>query len=414
MNTSIGDNKTFPKGTTWTPVETALNDLKKSLSVNLVSQKIDVIKALGFVLSKDVVAKRSNPHSSNTAVDGFGFAYKSIEGLENSLNLMTGQITPGSDILFNVPEGSAVRILTGASLPNGVDTVVLQEEVTLHEDKVYFNNDVKLGENTRKAGEDITDGDIVLKKGTRVRPQDLGLLISTGIEELEVYLQLKVGILSTGNEIVKKLTDKNSNRTLDVNRPMLMSIIERWGYIPIDLGHVDDNENKIRAKLDKASQICDLIFTSGGASTGNEDYVAKLLKSDGQLFHWKIAMKPGRPLALASWRKTPIIGLPGNPVAAFVCSLVFGRPVCSLLSGEGWVQLPSFLVPAAFSKIKKMGRREYLRARIKNGKVEIFHSEGSGRISGLSWADGLIELQDDVTYIEKGDLVRYMPFSGLI
>ena len=156
-------------------------------------------------------------------------------------------------------------------------------------------------------------------------------------------MPLRIGILSTGNEIVEKFNDQDFNKTLDANRPMLISIMKKWGYKPIDLGHVVDDKNRIRTKLNQASQVCDVIYTSGGASTGKEDHVSRLLKSDGTLYHWKIAMKPGRPLALASWKKTPVIGLPGNPVAAFVCTLVFGKPICSLLSGEGWVQLGSFL-----------------------------------------------------------------------
>ena len=179
------------------------------------------------------------------------------------------------------------------------------------------------------------------------------------------------------------------------------------------MGNVNDNKTEIKTKLNIASEICDIIFTSGGASTGDEDYVGRLLESGGNLYNWRIAMKPGRPLALAKWNDTPVIGLPGNPVAAFVCTIVFGRPICGLLSGEGWLKPNSFQVPAAFSKNKKIGRREYLRARVKNGKVEIFHSEGSGRISSLSWADGLVELREETSKVNLGDLVKYIPFSGV-
>ena len=414
MKKNTDNNMAFPRGTTWTPVETALSDLKKSLTMNLKCQKTEVSNSLGFILSEDVFAKRSNPHMANTAVDGFGFAFKSLIGPKNFLNLIAEQITPGSDIICDVPKGSAVRILTGASLPSGVDTVVLQEEVTVLENKISFDCNIKRGENTRKAGEDVKAGEVILKKGLRIRPQDIGLLVAAGLKEIGVYLPLRVGILSTGNEIVEKFNDQDFNKTLDANRPMLMSIMKKWGYKPIDLGHVVDDKHRIRDKLNQASQVCDVIFTSGGASTGKEDHVSRLLKSDGHLYHWKVAMKPGRPLALASWKKTPVIGLPGNPVAAFVCTLVFGKPICGLLSGERWVQLGSFNIPASFSKVKKTGRREYLRAKIKDGKAQIFHSEGSGRISGLSWAEGLIELPEDLEKVKVGDLVKYMPFSGLV
>lgn len=404
----------FPSGTHWTPVDQALEHLRVSLEPILKFNMVNVRDSLNYVSYEDILAKRPNPPVANTAVDGFCFAYSSTNESEGSLRLCPGRIAAGDRHQESISKGSAIKILTGAELPKGVDTVVLQEEVTIKGDKIIFNNFVKKGENTRQAGEDIEKGNCVLKKGTKIRPQDIALLIATGIEKVKAYLPLKIGVLSTGNELIQKIGVSDENKTLDANRPMLISMVNSWGYVGIDLGCVDDDKTKIRKKLNEATRNCDLIFTSGGASTGDEDYVSNLLKSEGNLYNWRIAMKPGRPLALANWNETPVIGLPGNPVAAFVCTIIFGKPICGLLSGVGWLKPISFLVPTAFSKSKKIGRREYLRARVKHGKVEIFHSEGSGRISSLSWADGLVELHEDISEIKHGDLVKYMPFSGII
>ena len=194
---------------------------------------------------------------------------------------------------------------------------------------------------------------------------------------------------------------------------MLLALSEKWGYEPVDLGHVSDNRTALRAALDDAANRADVILTSGGASAGDEDHVSAILSEEGSLNTWRVAIKPGRPLALAMWQGVPVFGLPGNPVAALVCTLVFARPSLSVLAGAGWSKPMAITLPAAFSKSKKAGRREYLRARINaEGAVEVFQSEGSGRISGLSWAGGLVELAEPAGDISPGDMVRFLPYAG--
>jgi molybdopterin molybdotransferase len=178
------------------------------------------------------------------------------------------------------------------------------------------------------------------------------------------------------------------------------------------MGRVGDDRAALRARLDVAAETADVILTSGGASAGDEDHVSALLREAGAMQEWRIALKPGRPLALGMWRGTPVFGLPGNPVAALVCTLIFARPAMALLSGAGWSAPQGFDVPAAFEKRKKSGRREYLRARMRDGRAEVFRSEGSGRISGLSWAEGLVEIDDDARHIRPGDSVRFIPFGS--
>ena len=194
---------------------------------------------------------------------------------------------------------------------------------------------------------------------------------------------------------------------------MLLSLAKKWGHHTVDLGHVSDDRAALRDRLNTAAKQCDVIFTSGGASAGDEDHVSSLLSDEGQLHVWRIAMKPGRPLALAQWQGVPVIGLPGNPVAAFVCAIIFGRPICDILGGAQLSEPTRFQVPADFAKSKKPGRREYLRARMRDGKAEVFRSEGSGRISGLTWAEGLVELSDGAQVIKPGDLVSYIPLEGV-
>jgi molybdopterin molybdotransferase len=224
-----------------------------------------------------------------------------------------------------------------------------------------------------------------------------------------------VGVLSTGDEIIgSPSAPAEPHQIYDANRPMLLAMAAAWDAVPVDLGQIRDDPALIAAALDRGAAEADVILTSGGASAGDEDHVSALLRERGHLTSWRIAMKPGRPLALALWSGVPVFGLPGNPVAAFVCATIFARPAISLMSGAGWAEPLAMTLPAGFAKSKKAGRREFLRARIgADGRVEVFRSEGSGRISGLSWATGLVELPDGALTIEPGDPLRFLPYQGL-
>jgi molybdopterin molybdotransferase len=218
--------------------------------------------------------------------------------------------------------------------------------------------------------------------------------------------------LSTGEELVEPGGDASDGQIFDANRPMLLQMIARFGHQPVDMGRIPDDAQALRSAMNAAAQKADVIVTSGGASAGDEDHVSALLGREGALSLWRIAVKPGRPLALATWKDRAVFGLPGNPVAAMVCTLIFARPAMAVLAGQDWPEPQGFDVPAAFSKRKKAGRTEYLRARIRQGQAEVFASEGSGRISGLSWAEGLVELPPDAADIEPGTPVRYIPYGS--
>ena len=401
----------LPAGVHWTPVDEALALLRERLTPVTGSETVHVSRAMGRVLADDVVAPRANPPLPNTAVDGYGFAGGRPEG-PHVLLLSDERAAAGPRLTSVVPVGQAVRILTGAALPTGVDTVVLQEDVTVADGQIAFNGPIKAGANTRRAGEDVHKGDVILKAGLRVTAADMAILAATGVDQVDVRVRLRVAVVSTGDELVEAGETAKQDQIFDANRPMLLSMITAMGHVPVDMGRCADDRAALSRVLDDAARKADVVITSGGASAGDEDHVSSLLTEVGAMQMWRIAIKPGRPLALGLWNTTPVFGLPGNPVAAMVCILVFASPAMAQLAGAGWVAPVGYDVPANFTKSKNEGRREYLRARICDGQVDVFGSEGSGRISGLSWADGLVELTEEAQQINKGDLVRYIPLGS--
>ncbi len=403
----------LPAGVNWVPVDQALESLRASLSVMSGTHDLPLAELRGRTLAQDVNAARANPPAANSAVDGYGVSFGSLGPGAQTLPLADGRAAAGEPFTGKVPPGQAIRILTGALLPDGVDTVVLQEDVEIADGKVAFQAGIRSGANTRKAGEDVEAGAEILKRGRRLSPQDCALLAATGCTHARVFTRLRAGLLSTGDEVVEPGSTEAAAKTYDANRPMLSALVSAWGHAAVDLGHVGDDRNALRERLDGSVPDVDVILTSGGVSAGDEDHVSALLKESGSLSTWRVAVKPGRPLALGVWKGVPVFGLPGNPVAAFVCSLIFARPALEVMGGGQWSEPLAMTVPAAFEKRKKAGRREYLRARLTaEGHAEVFRSEGSGRISGLSWATGLVELDDASRTIQVGDLVRFLPFAG--
>jgi len=399
----------LPQGVHWTPVDEALALLRGRLTPLTTTRDVALQDACGAIAARDVMARRAHPPLPNTAVDGYGFAGGRNAGTHR-LPMVAGRAAAG-DAPVSIPPGHAIRIFTGAALPQGVDTVILQEDVTVEGDVIVFHGALGQGANTRKAGEDVMAGVRIVEAGRALTPADLALLAATGVSQVSVRARLRVGVLSTGDELLEAGQDAVAGQIFDANRPMLLAMLARLGHAPVDLGRAPDNRDALRATLDSAASKVDAILTSGGASAGDEDHVSALLEEAGAMALWRVAIKPGRPLALGLWEGVPVFGLPGNPVAAMVCTLIFARPALALLAGGAWHIPQGFMVPAAFSKRKKAGRREYLRARMRGGAAEVFASEGSGRISGLSWAEGLVELEDGARDVSPGDPVRFIPFG---
>ena len=402
----------LPAGVDWTPVDAALGLLRERLRCVVGQERVPLAQAGGRVLAAPVTARRANPPEANTAVDGYGFAHAGLGAGDQVLPLVDGRAAAGVPFAGVVPKGHALRVLTGAALPEGVDTVILQEDVTLGEGRIAFRGGLKQGANTRRAGEDVAAGAVVLEQGRVLTPADLALCAAVGLADLPVQARLRVAVISTGDELVEPGAAARAGQIYDANRPMLAALVRQMGHEPVDLGRVADDRTALRAALDRGAAEADAILTSGGASSGDEDHVSALLNEVGAMAEWRIAIKPGRPLALGIWRGVPVFGLPGNPVAALVCTLIFARPAMAVLSGADWSGPQGFDVPAGFAKSKKPGRREYLRARMRDGCAEVFKSEGSGRISGLSWAEGLVELSEGAAEIRPGDPVRYIPFGS--
>jgi len=404
----------LPPGVDWTPVDEALRLLREAVSCVAGTEEVALADGSGRILAAPVTARRSNPPAANSAVDGYAFAWASLGGAaEADLVLAEGRAAAGSPLPGPVPPGAAARILTGAELPAGADTVVLQEDCEAEAGRVRLRAPRKPGANTRKAGEDAKAGAEVLPAGRHLTPADLARAAAVGVDRLTVRARLRLGILSTGDELIQPGANPAAPGIFDANRPMLAALAASQGFAAVDLGAVRDRPELVRAALDRGAAEADAIVTTGGASSGDEDHVSRLLTGEGRIATWRIAVKPGRPLALGFWKGVPVFGLPGNPVAAFVTFLIFARPALMAMAGAGWTEPQGFLVPAAFEKAKKPGRREYLRARMRaDGHVEVFHSEGSGLIGGLSWAEGLVELPDGAVTVKPGDPVRYIPYGS--
>ncbi|MGR3503168.1 molybdopterin-binding protein [Pseudaestuariivita sp.] len=402
----------LPPGVDWLPVDQALAHLKANLHPITEAAEVSTHEAGGRILATDLIAPRANPPVANSAVDGYGFAGPAGDGPQR-MPLVAGRAAAGQPFRGSVPPGHAIRILTGAALPDGVDTVLLQEDSAVAAGEVAFNGPLKRGANARPAGEDVTAGAPLFDAGHKLTAPDLALLSATGQASVPVRAWLRVAILSTGDELCNPATDAPATSTFDANRPMLAEVVRGWGMTPIDLGIIPDDRATLRSAFDQAADQADVLITSGGASAGDEDHVSALLRETSAMHLWRLALKPGRPMALGQWQGAPVFGLPGNPVAALVCTLIFARPALHALAGRPWQEPTRLTLPAAFTKRKKPGRSEYLRARLGPDGVETFASEGSGRISGLSWADGLVELPHEAITITPGTPVTYLPFASL-
>lgn len=402
----------LPPGVNWTPVPEALDRLRSRLHpVVGVDTAVPLHEANGRILASDVVAPRAHPPSSNSAVDGYALAGP-VTDVPCVLPLVDGRSAAGEPYTGEVPAGHAIRILTGAVMPTGTDTVVLEEDCEVVGQELHLQGTLKAGANRRKAGEDIQAQDKILTAGTRITPTQISVLASVGVAEVDVFQRLRVGVLSTGDEVKPVGAKVTDWQIFDANRPMLSALVTQLGYELVDLGHVLDRADEVKAALERGAEQCDLILTSGGVSAGDEDHVSKTLKAHGEISNWRIAIKPGRPLALAMFNGTPVLGLPGNPVAAWVCALRFGAPAMALLAGGEWFEPQAYELPANFAKNKKPGRSEMLRARVRDGQVEVFGSEGSGRVTGLAWSDGLVELDESARQIEPGTPVRFIPYGS--
>lgn len=382
--------------------------------------RVPVGAAHGHFLAETILAPRNVPAHTNSAVDGYAFAVASLPAdggiLPVSLRIAAGDAKPP-----RLAGATAARIFTGAILPDGADTVVMQEDCHASDDgtEVSIPAGAKPGANIRRAGEDLREGDAVLEPGQMLRPQDIAAIASLGKAEVDVFRPLRVALVSSGDELVQPGGQLEIGQVYDSNRAMIAALATSLPVRITDLGRLDDNADTVETVLGDAARNHDLILTTGGASRGEEDHVVDTIEKLGKRHLWQLAIKPGRPLIVGQIGDCAIMGLPGNPVAAFICFLLYCRPAITRLGGGNWSEPPRFAVRAGFSvPAKKPDRREFWRAWLEkdpDGQMiaKKFERDGSGLISGLRQASGLIEVAEDVTAIHKGDMVDFLPFAVL-
>lgn len=370
--------------------------------------------ACGRILATDLRSTLDVPPHDNSAMDGYAVR---VADANANVSLHVAQRIPAGSTGSALQPGTAARIFTGAPIPPDCDAVVMQEDTTLNGEQVTLNKPVKAGQNIRRRGEDIASGSIVLPAGKLLSPQDIGLAASIGVATLPVRRQLRVAVFFTGDELVMPGQPLGAGQIYNSNRYVLRGLLQNLGCAVTDLGIVEDSLTATRAALRDAAADHDLVLTCGGVSVGEEDHVKAAVEAEGHLDAWKIAIKPGKPLAFGHVGNTPFIGLPGNPVSAFITFLLFATPFIKHRQGQTTVQPQPLLAIADFDWTKPDKRQEYLRARISRdaaGKptASLYPQQGSGVLTSCSWASGLIEILPGQT-ISKGELVPYYPLTDL-
>ncbi len=377
----------------------------------------------GRVLAQTLVARSPLPAFFNSAVDGYAVRHVDLQAAATTRLPVTGRMQAGAAIVPALQAGAAVRIFTGAPMPDGSDTVFMQEDVKVDGDHVLLPPGLKRGSNCRPAGEEIHAGVPAIASGTRLQPQHLALAAGVGFSQLELRKAIRVAIFSTGDELAEPGSLLTGAQVHDTNRVMLAALLRRAGCAVSDLGVLRDEPESLRQALKSAAHDHDLILTSGGVSTGEADFVKAAVEAEGRLDHWRFAIKPGRPLAMGvisaqSGRRVAFAGLPGNPVAVFVTFTQIVRAVIAALGGEVW-QPPRFLpVRSGFRHKKKVGRIEFLRVSLEDGPdgpvATRYPVEGAGIISSLTGTDGLVRLPLDLTEVAEGDPIAFLPFSTVL
>ena len=387
-------------------VEEALARLKSQSRVLVDEQKIKLDEGLGRVLASDIVSGINVPPEDNSAMDGYALRWEDWRGSDHALKI-SQRIAAGTPPA-PLTAGTAARIFTGAEIPAGADVVVMQEKCRTDGQSVLIEVVRDVGANIRPKGQDIRQGATVLQAGHRLRAQDLGLIASLGIARIGVRRRLKVAVVSTGEELVEPGDIAGPGQIYNSNRYLLKAMLGEWGFDVVDLGVTADDPDVISEVLTQASREADAIVTTGGVSVGEEDHVKAVVESLGRIDLWRVAIKPGKPFAFGDVLGTPFLGLPGNPVSAFVTVLVIARPFLFDSQGVEHHEILPVKQHALFDK-KGSPRQEYLRVRSGTGGVEIFPQQSSGVLFSTCWGDGMV-VQKAGENITHGDLVDVIPY----
>jgi molybdopterin molybdotransferase len=388
------------------------------------TERVPLHGARGRVVANAIKAPMDLPPFDNSAVDGFAVRHADLDPDGDTTLTVSGRLAAGARVQLALKPGQAIRIFTGAAMPNGADTVFMQEDVTIKGEQVVVPKGLKIGANRRLAGEDVASGAVVFPAGTVLDAQHIALAAALGLTEIGVRRRLKVAIFSTGDEVVEPGAIRGGTAIYDSNRFLLTELLERLGATVTDLGILADDPEKLSLKLREAAAGHDLIVTSGGVSTGEADYMRNAVERIGKLVFWRVAIKPGRPVALGvipaeRGHSAALVGLPGNPVAVFVTFVRVVKPLLRRLSGARPDRVVALPVRVAFPYRKKKDRREYVRVALKraaDGEIEaVKHpQDGAGILTSLTETDGLLEFPEDVTTIEPGARVGFLSYAALI
>ena len=406
-------------GRSFLPVAEARAAILDSLQPISGWERVAVRGALGRVLAEDIIAPYNVPAHDNSAMDGYAVRAQDLSASGDTALAVVGTAFAGRPFSGVVGAGQAVRIMTGASIPQGADTIVVQEVVRRENEQVFVPAGQKKGQNLRHAGEDLREGGVALAAGSRCGPAELGLIASLGIAEVAVHRRLRVAILSTGDEIASIGRPLGPGEVYDSNRYTLFGALSRLGCELLDMGVVPDRPEALEAAFRDASQAADVVITSGGVSVGEADFIREMMSRLGEVAFWKLAIKPGRPMAFGRIGDAVLFGLPGNPVAVMVTFYQFVQD--ALLKLMGVSPLPPaerFPVRAGFALRKQAGRVEYLRGRLQRGadglSVTLAGAQGSGVLRSMSEADCFVVLPEECTAVQAGDTVSVQPFHGLV
>ena len=374
--------------------------------------------SIGRILAIDIHSKINVPGFDNSAMDGYTIALDENNTSKTNQSFdVVDRITAGS-IGNELKRGNAARIFTGAPIPKGANTVVMQEECQTSDDgsQITIKRAVELNENIRPTGNDILKDDVILTTGKKIEPQDISLAASVGIGELRVFKRLKVGVFFTGDELIEPGNSLSPGKIYNSNRYALVALLNKAGCDVINLGNIKDNLDSTCVALESLSSECDLIMTTGGVSVGEEDHVKPAVEKLGSLNLWKIKMKPGKPLAYGQVKNIPFIGLPGNPVSSFVTYCIFALPFIKKMQGNSIYKTEAIKVKTNFDCKRAKPRREYARVRIdyssKIPLASLYPKQGSDVMSSVVWADGIIEIPENTTF-ESGTILNYYSLNVL-
>ena len=388
-------------------VSAAIDQLIAKAKPTAAIESQPLVNCLGRVLATDIIASIDVPPADNSAMDGYAFCY--ADALKSNFKLPISQRIPAGEAPAALTPSTLARIFTGAEIPAGADTVAMQENCTEQDGIVAIGGNVTVAANIRRKGQDIQTGQTILTAGTKLRAQEMGLLSSVGIKTIDVLKPLRVAIFSTGDELVEPGEILKPGQIFNSNRATLTGLIQSLGMSLIDLGTVPDNLEATQAVLQKAAAQGDIILSAGGVSVGDEDYVKDAVANLGSIDFWRVAIKPGKPLAFGQIEGTPFIGLPGNPASVFVTFMILARPFLFASQGLKTVLPQPLKAIAQFAKSAEK-REVYLRARLTDNGVEIYPNQSSGVLSSACWGEVFVKQQSGQS-IEIGDLVDVLPYS---